>query len=294
MNEKNINTFADTVAETLKDILGDEYEVKTETVMKNNSTGQPGLSIRNRDSMVSPIIYLDHYYQEYLEDDNLVEITDEILAVFQNHSDFPAGFDMNSFLDWNQAKDNIECKVISQSKNERLLETTPFIPFLDLAIVFLYAGHDRISPDFSYNILIRNSHIDKWGVTVNDLEQAAVESQAQIKSIQEILGEMLGNAPEGDFSSPMYVMNSTNTTFGAATILCLHALDDFANRMDSDLVIIPSSIYELILIPADTDIDTNAIREMIIDVNATAVREEDILSDHPYLYSREKKSVIAA
>lgn len=294
MKDNSINAFANTVVDALKNLLGDDYEIKTETVMKNNSKECFGLSIRSRDSFISPIIYLDHFYQEYLEDEDIDQITDEILSFFQSHNAFPTEFDMNSFLNWNQAKDRIECKVISQSKNRELLETTPFIPFLDLAIVFLYAGHDGISPTSSYNILIRNSHLSTWGVTVDDLEQVAVESQAQIKSMQELLGEMLGNPPEDTATFPVYVMNSANTTFGATTILCFDTLDDFANRLESDLVIIPSSIYELILIPTDKDIDTNTIREMIVDVNATAVSEEDILSDHPYIYSREKKAVIAA
>ena len=59
-----------------------------------------------------------------------------------------------------------------------------------------------------------------------------------------------------------------------------------AEKYDSDLYLIPSSIHEMILVPANS-MDENFLREAIRSVNENEVPPEDILTESLYLYRRE-------
>ena len=64
-------------------------------------------------------------------------------------------------------------------------------------------------------------------------------------------------------------------------------LRDFANYMGHDLYILPSSIHEVILIPAYDHDSYDELTSMVKEVNSTQLSKEEILSDHVYFYSRE-------
>ena len=63
-----------------------------------------------------------------------------------------------------------------------------------------------------------------------------------------------------------------------------------STQLDSDLIILPSSIHELIIVEADSIIKKmgkEAIYEMVHSVNQECVEKEEVLSDTVYVYSRK-------
>ena len=64
-------------------------------------------------------------------------------------------------------------------------------------------------------------------------------------------------------------------------------LEDIANQLDEDYYILPSSIHEIIILPASCCMEYSDIDEMIVEINETQVSEEDTLSDHAYYYCRK-------
>ena len=74
---------------------------------------------------------------------------------------------------------------------------------------------------------------------------------------------------------------------GASVMLYKDPLRDFANYMGHDLYILPSSIHEVILIPAYDHDSYDELTSMVKEVNSTQLSKEEILSDHVYFYSRE-------
>ena len=69
-------------------------------------------------------------------------------------------------------------------------------------------------------------------------------------------------------------------------------IQDFADAIDSSFYIIPSSIHELLLLPAEHDEESREIKSMIREINDTQVSEEEILSYSLYFYDREKGKII--
>ena len=85
---------------------------------------------------------------------------------------------------------------------------------------------------------------------------------------------------------PMYVCTNTAKLNGAGVILYQELLQEFADRIGSDFYILPSSIHETLLIPANGDMDLEYLRDMVRTVNRTEVAEDEVLSDSVYRYNR--------
>ena len=66
---------------------------------------------------------------------------------------------------------------------------------------------------------------------------------------------------------------------------------ELADKFDSDIYILPSSIHETLLIPADGEKDAEELKDMVRTINATEVSPEEVLSDNVYVYIRATERV---
>ena len=88
---------------------------------------------------------------------------------------------------------------------------------------------------------------------------------------------------------PMHILTNQKQYLGAATILYNNILQDVADFMKEDLIILPSSIHEVIVLPYSVAIDASDMANMVKDINRSVLSEEEILTDSVYRYSREKQ-----
>ena len=90
----------------------------------------------------------------------------------------------------------------------------------------------------------------------------------------------------------MYMLTNASRVRGAACILYDGLLKRLAGQMGADLYIIPSSIHEVLLVPARNGIEKEDIDRMIQEVNNTVLEPEEFLSDHAYYFSREQNKIL--
>ena len=64
--------------------------------------------------------------------------------------------------------------------------------------------------------------------------------------------------------------------------------------MEKDIIILPSSIHEVLLLPDEGDISCDEMSRLVTHINQTEVPKEDRLSNQVYLYSRETGEVTMA
>lgn len=64
--------------------------------------------------------------------------------------------------------------------------------------------------------------------------------------------------------------------------------------MEKDIIILPSSIHEVLLLPDDGDISYNEMSRLVAHINQTEVPKEDRLSNQVYFYSRQNQSLTLA
>ncbi len=311
----NFDEFVAAVKEQLKLNFGEETEININSVRKNNGVVLTGIVIMEKDSHIAPTIYMEGLYHAYKHGMQLQQVCDEIMEINQN-SKVSCDEELTFYHDFEQVKKKIYYKLVNAQKNESLLEDVPFIRFLDLAILFCC---DCSGPQFgNAAILIKNEHLKMWNVTVKELYREAivntpVQNPFEIKTMQEIIKElfeadirkemqenhisfseswveemamhMLEEESAAD-CTPMYVLTNTHRTHGAACILYADVLKDFAQALNDNLYILPSSIHEIIMVPASLAGKASQLREMVVEINATQVQEEEVLSDSVYFFDR--------
>ena len=298
--------FLEDVKEAVQVNLGIGYDIDVQKITKNNGVILDGLIISNKDKQFAPTIYLNSYYMHFEQGMPLLDIIKDIIDVYKENMSITLG-DMKMLLDFNNLKDKVAYKLIQKATNEALLEDIPSCEFLDLAVVFyLILDENR---EGQMTALINNSHMRLWGTTKGELYRLAKENTPKllppvIRTMEEVMREIMkGHVKEqlGEellddlFASEtqkktLYMLSNQNQVNGAGCILYDRCLETFASKYDSDIVILPSSIHEVLLIP-DRELDYDELLEMVIEINRTEVPQEDVLSDNLYKYERRKKQI---
>ena len=206
------------------------------------------------------------------------------------------------FHDKEEVKTHIVYKLINRANNQKLLETVPFVQYLDLAIVFYYV-FPSVEDEYR-GFLIKNVHMLSMGLTVNDLMSAASENTEKLLGIKmqgifSTIAEIVGEEGVSDFAKiedsyvPLQVLSNRLGVFGASVILYKDAIKKIAEKMNSNIYIIPCSIHEVLIYREmkNCQIDISDIKEMITTVNQNEIPEDEILSDSLYYYSLESNTI---
>ena len=96
----------------------------------------------------------------------------------------------------------------------------------------------------------------------------------------------LSGSYDGLSPLPMYVLTNQSHLNGASALLYKDILRDFAHSLEENFYILPSSIHEVILVPANGIMSKNSLELMVKDVNQKEVSPMERLSDHVYFYDR--------
>lgn len=291
----NIQEFTQEACTEIAKILGREVQYKE--VEKLNGAKHYGLIILEPGYNVAPTLYLEPFFDMNLYTKNWTDTVGRIIRAYQADS-FPKRLDMGWFKDFEKVRELVCHKLVNFKANKALLEDIPYIRYLDFAIIYcIYYKDDEIG---SGSILIHNSHLEAWGCTTQDLARLAKENTPRlyplaVSTMENVLQECMADTEElssvGEIPIPMHIMTNTEKANGAITILYQNALKNFAERIHSDVVILPSSVHEVILLPLREDDDFREFRNMVCEVNRSGLAREDFLSDNVYLYRRDTCSI---
>lgn len=281
----------------MKTVISDalKKEVRIVNPLKPNNVRLYGLSIVEPDSNTSPVIYLESFFERFLDTDNWAGTVKDILEFYRDNR-VEDSFDMNWFRDFSKIRENLFYRLINYEKNQELLSMVPHTRFLDLAKI--YYADCRIG-ETAGSIPIYHKHVGEWNITEDELITAAEESTprlypANLHPIFDTLG--LG----GDINLflklpfPMFVLSNTGNHNGAAAVCYKDVLERFSQKIKDDLVVLPSSVHEIMLLPLQKSNSIESLREMVCDVNRTMLDQSEFLSDNVYLYSRNDRQLMIA
>ena len=137
MEKDTFKDFIANVKEMITDAFGNEYTINVAEYLKNNGVVLTGLSIIEKDSNGSPIIYLDNFYDYYMDGLTYDEIISKIKNLYLEHKDID-GFDEKAFFDFKKASEKIIYRLINYKENKNVLDGIPNRRILDLAVVYYY------------------------------------------------------------------------------------------------------------------------------------------------------------
>lgn len=292
----DMEQFAESIRERLEQ-LGQFEKVSLRNISKNNGIMRCGLPLHNGGKNLGATIYLESFFEAYDNGADMEEITGEILKLYESSS--CEEIDMSFFQERSMVKDRLCFKLVNREANAELLAKVPYREFLDLAVVYYVDFHD---PQIGTGIIqIDNFHMKKWGVTEDDLWEAArintpERKKEKIAGMDTLLAELFLEEKIDDSDcydscmreayAPMLVITNTEKQYGAAVVLYDGALKHAADKMNSDLFVLPSSLHEVIAVPVTGGKNAAEFKEMVMTVNRTILPPEEMLSDNVYIYRR--------
>ena len=289
----NINEFAEKMKIALTDIL--QKETQSVSPLKLNNVRLCGIAIVEPDSNISCTIYLEQFFGRFLDTGDWEQTVSDILSFYDNNR-VADSFDSKWFHDFGQIRRNLFYRLINYKENQELLSAVPYTRFLDLAKVY-YA--DCQIGETAGSILIHHKHIEEWGITEDELIAAAEENTpilypVKLKPLSFVLGLGDDICPLPGMSGHMFVLSNTENQNGAASVCYKDVLDNFSQKIKDDLVVLPSSVHETILLPLQEKSNLDSLKEMVYDINRTILNPSEFLSDNVYVYNRQDKQLIIA
>lgn len=248
-------------------------EVSVHDVQKGNVT-LTGISIGN--GTVRPTLYTRNYedlYDKYGYDEVAKKMLEDAINAEVNHVDM-------SCMEWEYAKENLKLCIAPKGTNRGVV-TYPYLD-LELYVRVMIKEMNNVNGYASYKV--NQAMLDKWNVSSGQLLRKAFDCTVyKVKSMSEILFGV-------EEDSPLLVVRTEDEMYGASAMYCKDILKQVADKFDSDLLIIPSSIHEILLQPIE-NLEFEGINKLINDVNTEQLEPEEVLSDHAYIFHKDTSEI---
>lgn len=296
----NYEQFKKTVKENFMNYMPDKFkdmEPERLQVGKVNST-LDAIGVKDDNTSAFPTIYINDMYKDYQNGADLETILTEACDVIARAYDEALDINVKDIL--TNASDNIFFMLINTEQNQSLLNSMPHRPFHDLSIIYkIMVKFDKnglqaipITKGLATELKMTEEQLFKCAEnntrrlfpptvkTINDAMRKVFLSMGMTEDfINKVLDRM---SPEPN----MWIISNTACINGASSILYENELHELAEKMESDLYILPSSIHEVVVISAEMG-NPEDLAQMVAKINVSEVPLEDRLSNQVYHYDRD-------
>ena len=194
MKEDLTARFANELSPKLADV-----RIGIRNVEKLQGESYRGLSFRSGDSPVEVNLNMTGVFQTYEAGRPYEDILEEVEAQLMKVVNRIPNFDIRELTDYEALKPKLMMEVISQKGNEDRLENIPHQNVEDMAMIYRLDIGD--SAGGKMTSVITNQQLKAFGITAEQLHQDALENAplthpASLRSMQEVMAEMMGMEPE--------------------------------------------------------------------------------------------------
>lgn len=286
--------FVQAVEVKLKEVVSEDTTLSIYEADKNNGVKRIGITFVKQGINLSPTIYLEEYYEKYQKGNSFEDIIEDILCLYYEVQ-VKKSWDEEQIADFRAVEEHIIYRLINAEANKELLKDVPYIPYLDLAIVFYVML--EINEHGTACMLIRREHLEMWEVSLHTILDRAKTNTwrllpSEFHTMRAIMKEY---KKEGDYLGLdiLHVLTNKVRTFGAAAILYEGCLEMIADFLEDNYYVLPSSVHEVIIIAEkDAPRGEGWLSEMVQEINETQVEAEEVLSNSAYYYDRQKKKLV--
>ncbi len=292
-------TFKKMASEKILDYMPEEfkdYTVKVETVWKTNRNmdGLRLMSPCTRDGMAVPVVYLEHMYRHYKGTGSISIVLEDAAQLLI------AGFaeaGKTGRISFTEPEKRVIMSLVNTGQNMEMLQHVPNRQFHDLSVVYRYVVETGIGGISS--VLVNNNVADMLGMDEVQLFKTAKRNTLElmglaVKPLSEAMKEILINEGMAERDAEVFVKlpGKKNSVYvitnkagwnGAVCMMYDAVLQKLAQKMGSDMVLLPSSVNEVLAAPAGIE-TPESLADMVKEVNIAAVEEEERLSDNVYYY----------
>ena len=250
-------------------------EVDVREVTKMNGQVKTGLSIYKGQNMASPCIYLDYLFER---GDSVQEAVDFILQANERE----CSFRLEDILNAEYVQGNVFFRMCNSEKNAGMLEGVPTYTVEGVDGIVYYPVLSVYAPEMGQGtIKVSREMLQNIGISEEEMFTAAqrnTEGMVKVSPIGQVLENLIPAEILEDADSPLMVIMGQEhqqdpSLFGAPGIW---------KNLNRELYVIPSSVHELLAIPAEFVEDEEYLISMIQDVNSNVLDPADFLSGNLY------------
>lgn len=292
--------FLERVKEEIMPLLpSDVNYVTVNPVTKNNGHIMDGLVMVSQYLNISPTIYMNSYYNQYLSGRPFESILTDIADTYMDNRP-KSDFDISQVKDWEKAKLNVVRKLVNYEANKELLEARPHKRVEDLAVVYQLVVNGEVIDDQYATIAVFNDYLKRWDISLEELDRVATENTNRLlpftlRPMEELLSDYTELVPPF-FSDlpPMYYLGNKIKLHGAVQVLNPQLMDSIKEVLGEEYYVIPSSIHEVLLMSKDCGYDYEEIESVIQEVNEMELDPTDILSNKAYMVDAVNHKLVLA
>ena len=292
--------FYTNLTETLKENLGTDWTIELHTdVILNNGTTHIALILYKNGEKLHPQIYLERFFEDYKRGKTMKEILQDVMTTYEEALKNINPDSLSGIEDWEQVKGRLAFRLLSKERNKETLENYVYKEFLDLAAIVTFCA--EIDEQGVKAIRVTHDLAERWNVSEEEILQAAEENTESLFPVRmepildtlcrvaDISRDDLPEEVLAEEDSPQIMVLTNYLGVNGATVLLYDSfLQQVYEKLRGKFIILPSSIHEVIVMPLASAPPITDSQKMVEQINRSAVKEEEILSDSVYLYDGEK------
>lgn len=286
----------------LESLLDNSYSVIVRSFQKNNIGKVMALNITKEENAITPNFYLQDLFKCYQQGDrSIMEMAKSMVECYRKTVEENRGCGIAEGMmqeDW--VRKRLIFRLLNYSENEEVLQETAHIRFLDLALVYyvlVKEEEEGMGTIRASRELFQTFGWDEKAICEEVLENTVRMLPVHVETILDVLhnraGELspeVGAVWEEPGGVPLVLTNKQGIN-GAAAIIYPEVLREIAEKRNSNLILLPSSIHEFLVISDEEGLDREEMVRMVKEVNRTCVLPEERLSENVYYYDFRKDSL---
>ena len=302
-----------------------DTKIHTDVTYKTNMKLDGVSLVRNDESGVSPTFYIQKAYDAYCSlnqkygqdttDDTVIMnmVMDNVFREYDKMCNMTTGVTASDVIAQMQ-KENIILTLINTELNSEWLKTLPHRDYYDLSVIYKYIVHaDNKSIQ---TLTITNSTFSGLNMTESELFELARENTRRILPLKitslaettaDILRSNLENEEdeetkmltrlmlqdiENNKEDGPVILGTERGIYGDYALLETDMIAELADKFGTNVVCLPSSTNEIIVMPILPTMCLAEINEHVCEVNHTQIAPDEVLSDSIYAYDRNKRELI--
>lgn len=296
----------------IREYLPDSYqlaEIDLAENIKHNDVHLTSIIVRRPQESIVPCIYLDAFFEEYRQGRTIKDCLKKMAEIrVRVDVEMEQKLQFRDFSHYDSIKDCLQIRVCDYEKNRERLRGKLYCRAGDFALTYhvLYDLDEKTSANYQ----VTKDVLSTWGVDEETVHKDALLADKKrtpfFINAEEMAYFMTGDSgcrnlllengalDMDDWTLPMFILTNQKMQDGAGLLWQEGMMEKISGLLGGDYYVLPSSVHELIILPASTTGELSELSEIVHTVNREKVEQEDRLSDFVQFYDSQAKELVNA
>lgn len=258
--------------------------------------------------LVLPVFNLDTLYDRYGRMelmDGLISMAEEIeyVLVRNDMSDMGVEEFLKDIYSYDNIKKNLYVSVMSVARQQDMKDALYLMRGdIPLQARILLKEIDVFDGITTSSIEVNEKLLEIWNLPFEQVMEDALNNTERLMptkimhigdSLRELMSdEMYEEAMDGRTAPAMYVVTNNGNNHGAANLFLPGMMEKIAEQLGDSYFVLPSSVHETLVIPAETHAgieEVEELKEIVAQTNKMQLPLKEQLSYNVYFYDADTK-----